>query len=455
MAIGRISGAMLKANLERLGTDLAFETDLLYIDVANDRIGINTTTPSQSLQVDNVTINNSQIRSTSGKLDLGPVGDITISGGGASQVLTTDGSGNLSFTSISGGGLVTGRDVTLSYPDDSSLYPTGAINDWTFSTNVSTAIDDLNELAQNVINNTAVINVDFTADTTSGAQGTTVTLTITAQGNPNRYTINWGDGTTDTAVTDSTPSHTYNDNTGSPFSVTVTAFNNSGVGRGSSVSKTRTDYISIFGPTPVVSFAAYANSAGGSPITSWDDGATIYFENTTTNTSGATVQYTWAWGDGSSDDVLSSDSVNGGVGGGRLAHTFTTSTEQEQSRTVSLTLDAHNQALPSDIPTSANATYKIYDTHTPEVALNDNSGINELGTSGHPVTFTNNTEATIGNFSTYGIQYRYNFGDGNTQTVNVGTGAAGDTGTSSLTHTYTLSSSDQNNGTPADYTGNL
>lgn len=455
MAIGRISGAMLKANLERLGTDLAFETDLLYIDVANDRIGINTTTPSQSLQVDNVTINNSQIRSTSGKLDLGPVGDITISGGGASQVLTTDGSGNLSFTSISGGGLVTGRDVTLSYPDDSSLYPTGAINDWTFSTNVSTAIDDLNELAQNVINNTAVINVDFTADTTSGAQGTTVTLTITAQGNPNRYTINWGDGTTDTAVTDSTPSHTYNDNTGSPFSVTVTAFNNSGVGRGSSISKTRTDYISIFGPTPVVSFAAYANSAGGSPITSWDDGATIYFENTTTNTSGATVQYTWAWGDGSSDDVLSSDSVNGGVGGGRLAHTFTTSTEQEQSRTVSLTLDAHNQALPSDIPTSANATYKIYDTHTPEVSLNDNSGINELGTSGHPVTFTNNTEATIGNFSTYGIQYRYNFGDGNTQTVNVGTGAAGDTGTSSLSHTYTLSSSDQNNGTPADYTGNL
>ena len=70
------------------------------------------------------------------------------------------------------------------------------------------------------------------------------------------------------------------------------------------------------------------------PITQWDDGATIYFENTTTNTSGATVQYTWDWGDGSSDDVISSDSSAGGVGGGRLAHTFTASTEQEQSRTV-------------------------------------------------------------------------------------------------------------------------
>ena len=454
MAIGRISGAMLKANLERLGTDIAFETDLLYIDVANDRIGINTNSPSQSLQVDNVTINNSQIRSTSGKLDLGPVGDITIAGGGASQVLTTDGSGNLSFTSISGGGLVTGRDVTLSYPDDSSLYPTGAINDWTFSTNVSTAIDDLNELSQNVINNTAVINVDFTANTTTGAQGTTVTLTITAQGNPNRYTINWGDGTTDTAITDSTPSHTYNDNTGSPFSVTVTAFNNSGVGRGSSVSKTRTDYITIYGPTPVVTFAAYAASSGGSPITQWDDGDTIYFENTTTNTSGATVQYTWAWGDGSSNDVISSDSSAGGVGGGRLAHTFTTSTEQEQSRTVTLTLDAHNVALPSDIPTDDSNTYKIYDTHTPEVSLDDNSGINELATSGHRVTFTNNTESTIGNYSTYGIQYRYNFGDGDTQTVNVGSGASGDTG-GTIQHTYTLSSSDQNAGNSQDYTGNL
>ena len=42
MAIGRISGAMLKNNLERLGTDLSFETDLLYLDVANSRIGIGT-----------------------------------------------------------------------------------------------------------------------------------------------------------------------------------------------------------------------------------------------------------------------------------------------------------------------------------------------------------------------------------------------------------------------------
>ncbi len=40
MAVGRISGPLLKANLERNGIDLAVETDLLYIDATNNRIGI-------------------------------------------------------------------------------------------------------------------------------------------------------------------------------------------------------------------------------------------------------------------------------------------------------------------------------------------------------------------------------------------------------------------------------
>lgn len=51
MAVGRISGPLLKDNLLRNGVDLAFETDLLYLDVANRRIGINTSTPSNDLTV--------------------------------------------------------------------------------------------------------------------------------------------------------------------------------------------------------------------------------------------------------------------------------------------------------------------------------------------------------------------------------------------------------------------
>ena len=51
MAIGRISGQMLKANLQRSGTDLAFETNLLALDVSNSRVGIGTATPATTLHI--------------------------------------------------------------------------------------------------------------------------------------------------------------------------------------------------------------------------------------------------------------------------------------------------------------------------------------------------------------------------------------------------------------------
>lgn len=51
MAVGRISGPLLKSNLLREGVDLAFETDLLYLDVNNRRIGINSDDPQYSLDV--------------------------------------------------------------------------------------------------------------------------------------------------------------------------------------------------------------------------------------------------------------------------------------------------------------------------------------------------------------------------------------------------------------------
>ena len=51
MAIGRISGQMLKANLQRSGTDLAFETNLLALGVSNSRVGIGTASPATTLHV--------------------------------------------------------------------------------------------------------------------------------------------------------------------------------------------------------------------------------------------------------------------------------------------------------------------------------------------------------------------------------------------------------------------
>jgi hypothetical protein len=54
MAIGRISGPLLKSNLIRDGVDLAFETDLLYLDVNNGRIGVNTASPQYDLDVSGI-----------------------------------------------------------------------------------------------------------------------------------------------------------------------------------------------------------------------------------------------------------------------------------------------------------------------------------------------------------------------------------------------------------------
>jgi hypothetical protein len=75
MAIGRISGPLLKADLLREGVNLAFETDLLYLDVVNSRIGINTASPQYELDVNGV------IRSTGLQVStLADIADITVTG---------------------------------------------------------------------------------------------------------------------------------------------------------------------------------------------------------------------------------------------------------------------------------------------------------------------------------------------------------------------------------------
>jgi hypothetical protein len=82
--LGRISGPLLKANLIRDGVDLAFETDLLYLDVNNSRIGINTNSPSVELDVNGTTrTNDFQITN---QLD---VADLTLTGSTVSSSQST------------------------------------------------------------------------------------------------------------------------------------------------------------------------------------------------------------------------------------------------------------------------------------------------------------------------------------------------------------------------------
>ena len=342
------------------------------------------------------------------------------------------------------------------YAGNTGVTRQGAVTSFTNTTNISEAIDRLNEATFNIYANTFVRDVNFTVDNATGGAPLVSTLTISTTGNPTHYTIDWGDGSTTTATTDSTPTHVYSNNALSPFDVSVTAYNENGAGEGSTTTFTKSNFITLYTANPVADFNMYAANVGGLPVSIVDDGTALYFDNDTTNVGsiGANATYTIEWGDGSANANISADTDAGGTAGNRLAHTFTSSTETDQQYTVKLTLDTHSTADPSVIPNNATATIKVYDTHTPEVSLASNSGINEQASGGFQVAFTNNTENTIGSNTTFGIYYVYNWGDGTTSTVSTGSGAAGDTG-QAINHTYSLSSGEQAAGTSVDYTGNL
>ena len=99
--LGRISGPILTSNLERdPGEDLAFETDLLYLDVTNSRIGLNKNNPTTALNingyvkttdliVNNQAILDNLIFNANGTIST-VVGAINISPAGAGAVINLD-----------------------------------------------------------------------------------------------------------------------------------------------------------------------------------------------------------------------------------------------------------------------------------------------------------------------------------------------------------------------------
>ena len=130
-------------------------------------------------------------------------------------------------------------NITLGSGGDGSFSSPGSVTSLTSSTTVAEAIDRLNETTENIRNNTYVKSVDASTSASSGGNPLSVTLTLSVVGNANQYDINWGDGSSDNNTSDSTPSHTYTDNTNSPFDVVITARNTSGSGEGSEASVTK------------------------------------------------------------------------------------------------------------------------------------------------------------------------------------------------------------------------
>ena len=106
MAIGRISGSVLKSNLTRNGVDLAFETNLLYLDVTNSRVGIGTSEPTATLHV-NGSVTATSFSGDGANLTNVPAtfGDLTANGStiqspsNADITLDPSGTGNISVAS--------------------------------------------------------------------------------------------------------------------------------------------------------------------------------------------------------------------------------------------------------------------------------------------------------------------------------------------------------------------
>ena len=126
--VGKINGQMLENNLLRNGVDLAFDTDLIYLDVDNGRIGINTDTPFRPLLV------NGTLSSTNVLVDTGTISDFsfalnTITNDASEILISATGAG----ATITAGGIATdGISIdadgikSLRSNEDIDLTPAGA-----------------------------------------------------------------------------------------------------------------------------------------------------------------------------------------------------------------------------------------------------------------------------------------------------------------------------------------
>ena len=466
MAISRIPGYSLLANLDRQGTDLSLTSNgqtLVYFDVTNYRVGINTGTsinPSDVLEVNgNILISNGNVYSganlsydlgtslrywrtlyagnlygtiltnaqpnitsigalsnltVTGNLTVGGnilIGNLTIAANAtldagnnriinvATPTANTDAANKL-YVDTAVSAYAYANSIQLGTPTDGNITSPGAWGFWAYTTPVTTAIDDLNEMMENVRANTFVKSVTFTANTTAGGAGTLVQLTIVPTGTATLYDINWGNGFYSNATSSTTPTHAYTTNTGSPYTVVVRAYG-AGAGTGSEASLTRTAYIIIYTADPNVQFDLYRASSGGSALTGNNlyviEGNTIYLQNTTTNTTMATVAYQMNWGDGTANVAIANDSASGGVLGSRLAYTPSyTASSGATTNTFRLFLTSHTTANPSVIPRANIANVKVYDANISSPAGLNTKVLSFSGSVGTNATLTSGATDNTG-----------------------------------------------------------
>ena len=310
---------------------------------------------------------------------------------------------NAAFTAANNaGGAVVANTINLGTPTDGSLTNIGAYTGWSTTTKVTDAIDDLNEMLDNVRANTFVKSVSFTASPLGAGSGSVVTLTVvpvTSNGTI-RYDVEWGDGGANTtACTSSTITHTYT--VQGSKTITVRAYNNAGSGTGSEASNTRSSYVVIYTADPTMGFRFYRVLTGGNALTSganlyFTEGETLYMENSTTNTTGSDVTYITNFGDSQPNTSIASDSAAGGVFGARLPYTYGFAASSGTGYlTANLVLVSSTTSNPASIPRSVTTSIKVYDANIAAPNPLSSKTITFSGTTGTlpylAAEFANNT----------------------------------------------------------------
>ena len=329
------------------------------------------------------------------------------------------------------GGTVVANTVTLGTPTDGSLTNVGAYTAWTTATKVTDAIDDLNEMVDNVRANTFVKSVTFTASPAAAGSGSTITLTlapVTANGTI-RYDIDWGDASFSNNATGTSQTHVYTAQ-GSK-TITVRAYNTAGAGTGSEASNTSAGIVVIYTADPTMGYSFFRTLTGGTALVAGStmyvtEGETFYLQNDTTNTTGSAVTYIANFGDNVANTTIASDTAAGGVFGARLPYSYAfTKSSGTGANTINLVMTSSNTANPSSIPRSiSTVSMKIYDANiaTPQQL------------SSKTITFAN----TVGTSPLLAAQFANNTGGATTYTV--GTSVNRTTATASNTSTVTLTS---------------
>lgn len=246
MAVGRISGPLLKDNLLRNGVNLAFESSLLYLDVQNKRIGVNTANPQYELDVSGTarttdltvstqatlatfTVSGNTISSSASNVyfdvtggnnviyqgsaivgnelamhdnvlaTLTPATDLNITTSGAGQVVVNSNlqvNGNIHATGniTAGGNIVIGDGVGTDTVDFNGEIASNIIPSQNNQYNLGSALlrwnniysDSVNVNSINVTNFTATdfqtANIEITGDTITGLSGGNINFTTTGTG---------------------------------------------------------------------------------------------------------------------------------------------------------------------------------------------------------------------------------------------------------------------------------